>query len=164
MPLSTRDPNVQGGAIFWDPASKGRADQRIRDAEKQEIAAAAAKSDKKQLQYNTKLLREKIKAANKERLAQERREKDERRAQKARAKADRAAERARAKALKGAQKASRLPKQVKSKASKKPQLKVAKGGGGAARRRPQVVHEPSSAPQGVKTRSGRVTRPTKKPS
>ena len=86
----------------------------------------------------------------------------ERRAQEAQTKADRAAERARAKALKDAQKASQLPKQVKSKALKRSQSKVTKRGGGAARRRPQVVHEPSSAPQGVTTRSGRVTRPTKK--
>jgi hypothetical protein len=64
--LSPRDPNVQGGAIFWDPASKACADRRMRDAEKQEIAEAAAKANKKQLQYNTKLLREKTKAENKE--------------------------------------------------------------------------------------------------
>ena len=71
-------------------------------------------------------------------------------------------EKARLKALENAQKVSKSPKQVKSKASKEPQSKVTKRGGAAARRRPQVVHEPSSAPQGVKTRSGCVTRPTKK--
>ena len=91
-----------------------------------------------------------------------RQEKEERRAQEAQTKADRAAEKARAKALKDAQKVSKLPKQTRSKASKKLQSKVTKGGDAAARRRPQVVHEPSSAPQGVKTRSGRVTRPTNK--
>ena len=162
LPLSPRDPNVQGGAIFWDPASKARADRRMRDAEKQAIAEAAAKANQKQLQLNAKVLREKTKADKKVVAEQRRQEVAERRAQEAQTKADRTAERARAKALKDAQKASQLPKQVKSKASKKPQSKVTKRGSDAARRRPQVVHEPSSAPQGVRTRSGRVTRPTKK--
>ena len=58
LPLSPRDPNVQGGAIFWDPASKARADRRMRDAEKQEVAEAAAKANRKQLRVNTKILRE----------------------------------------------------------------------------------------------------------
>jgi hypothetical protein len=162
LPLSPRDPNVQGEAIFWDPASKARADRSMRDAKKQEIAEAAVKADRKQLRLNTKLLREKTKADNKEVAAWKRQEKEERRAQEARTKADRAAEKARLKALKDAQKVSKSPKQAKSKASKKPQSKVTKRGGAAARRRPQVVHEPSSAPQGVETRSGRVTRPTDK--
>ena len=162
LPLSPRDPNVQGGAIFWDPASKARADRRMRDAEKQAIAEAAAKANQKQLQLNAKVLREKTKADKKVVAEQRRQEVAERRAQEAQTKADRTAERARAKALKDAQKASQLPKQVKSKASKKPQSKVTKRGSDAARRRPQVVREPSSAPQGVRTRSGRVTRPTKK--
>jgi hypothetical protein len=65
LPLSPRDPNVQGGAIFWDPLSKARADQRMRDAEKQEIAEAAAKASRKQLRLTTKVLREKTKADNK---------------------------------------------------------------------------------------------------
>jgi hypothetical protein len=91
-----------------------------------------------------------------------RQEKEERRAQEARTKADRAAEKARLKALKDAQKVSKLPKQARSKASKKPQSKVTKRGGAAARHRPQVVHESSSAPQGVELRSGRVTHPTDK--
>ena len=69
MPLSPRDPNVQGGAIFWDPAPKARADQRMKDAEKQGIATAAAKANKKQLQYNTKLLREKTRADNAKKAA-----------------------------------------------------------------------------------------------
>ena len=106
LPLSPRDPNVQGGSIFWDPASKARADRRMRDAEKQEIAEAAAKANRKQLQLNTKVLREKTKADNKVVAEQRRREVAERRAQEAQTKADRAAERARAKALKDAQKAS----------------------------------------------------------
>ena len=162
LPLSPRDPNVQGGAIFWDPASKARADRRIRDTEKQEIAEAAAKASRKQLQLNTKVLREKTKADNKVVAERKRQELEERRAQEAQTKANRVVEKARAKALKDAQKVSKSPKQTRSKASKKPQSKVTKGGGAAARRRPRVVHEPSSASQGVKTRSGRVTRPTNK--
>jgi hypothetical protein len=162
LPLSPRDSNVQGGAIFWDPASKARADRRMRDAEKQAIADEAVKADKKQIQLNTKLLKEKEKAEKKEEAALRRQEMAQRRAQEAREKEARKVERERLKALKNAEKASQLPKQVKSKASKKLQSKVTKRGGNAARRRPPVVHEPSSAPQGVITRSGRITRPTEK--
>jgi hypothetical protein len=102
LTLSPRDPNVQGGSIFWDPASKARADRRMRDAEKQEIAEAAAKASRKQTQLTTKVLREKTKADNKVVAERKRQEKDERRAQEAQTKADRAAEKARAKALKDA--------------------------------------------------------------
>jgi hypothetical protein len=162
LPLSPRDPNIQGGAIFWDPASKARADRRMRDAEKQAIADKAVKADKKQIQLNTKLLKDKEKAEKKEKAALRRQEVAQRRAQETLEKDARKAEKARLRALKDVAKVSQLPKQVKSKASKESQSKVTKRGGGAARRRPQVVHEPSSAPQGVTTRSGRVTRPTKK--
>lgn len=110
VPLSPRDPNVQGGSIFWDPASKARADRRMRDAEKQEIAEAAAKASRKQTQLTTKVLREKTKADNKVVAERKRQEKEERRAQEAQTKADRAAEKARAKALKDAQKVSKSPK------------------------------------------------------
>ena len=118
----------------------------MRDAEKQAIAEAAAKANQKQLQINTKILREKTKANNKVVAEQRRREVAERRAPEAREKEAQKVERARLKALKDAEKASRLPKQVKRKASKKSQSKVTKRGGDAARRRPLVVHEPSSAP------------------
>jgi hypothetical protein len=160
--LSPRDPNVQGGAIFWDPASKARANRRMKDAEKQEIAEAAANADKKQLHLNTKLLREKTKAENKEKAAWKREETAQKRAQEACEKEERAAEKARLKALKDTQKVFKSPKYARSKASKKPQSKISKGGGGAARRRLQVAHEPSLAPLGVATRRGRVTRPTEK--
>jgi hypothetical protein len=69
LPLSPRDPNVQGGAIFWDPASKARADRRIKDAEKQAIADEAAKTNQKQIQHNNKILREQGKAERKEKAA-----------------------------------------------------------------------------------------------
>jgi hypothetical protein len=74
LPLSLRDPNIQGGAIFWDPASKARADRRMRDAEKQEIAEEAAKVSRKQTRYNNKLLKEIMKADNKEKAARRREE------------------------------------------------------------------------------------------
>lgn len=45
LPLSPRDSNVQGRAIFYDPASVARAKERIRDVEKQAIAEKAAKAD-----------------------------------------------------------------------------------------------------------------------
>jgi hypothetical protein len=158
LPLSPRDPNVQCGAIFWDPASKARADRRMKDAEKAELSAAAVKVDKKQIQYSNKLLRENTKADNAEKAARKREETAQKRAQEACEKEERAAEEARLKALKDAQKASKSPKQARSKLSKKLQSKISEGGGGAARCRPQVAHEPSLAPLGVATRRGRVTR------
>ena len=91
-----------------------------------------------------------------------RQELEERRAQEAQTKANRVVEKARAKALKDAQKASQLPKQVRSKALKKSQSKISKRGSNAADGIPQEAHKPSSAPQGVRTRSGRVTKLTKK--
>jgi hypothetical protein len=162
LQLSPRDPNVQGGAVFYDPLSKARADRRMRDAEKQEIAEEAAKADQKQVRYNNKLLREKTKADNAEKTAQRREETAQKRAQEDREKQARRAEKERVRELKNAQKVSKLPKQARKKTLKKPQSKISKGGGGAARRRPQVAHEPSSAAQGVETRSGRVIRPTEK--
>jgi hypothetical protein len=162
LPLSPRDPNVQGGAIFYDPLSKARADQRMKDAEKKELEEEAVRADKKQLQYNNKLLREKTKAENAEKAARKREETAQKRAQEEREKQARKAEKERVRELKNAQKAYKLAKQARKKASKKSQSKISKGGGGAARRRPQVAHEPSSAPQGVETRSGRVTCPTEK--
>jgi hypothetical protein len=86
----------------------------------------------------------------------------QKRAQGEREKQARKTEKERARELKNASKVSELPKKARSKALKKSQSKISKRGGGAARRRPQVVHEPSSAPQGVKTRRGRVTCPTEK--
>jgi hypothetical protein len=162
LPLSPRDPNVQGGAIFWDPASKARADQRMRDAEKQEIADEAAKVSRKQIRYNNKLLREKTKAENKKKAALRREEGEERRAQEAREKAQKAAERERKKELENAEKVSQLPKQAKSKPSAKSQSKSTKRGGGAAKGSSQVAHEPSLARPGFQTRGGRITKPTKK--
>jgi hypothetical protein len=84
--LSPQDPNVQGGAIFWDPASKARADQRMRDDEAQEPANKAAKADKEQLRLTTRLLKEKERLEKKEAAALRREEGAQRRAQEAREK------------------------------------------------------------------------------
>ena len=159
LPLSPRDPNVQGGAIFWDPASVARAKERMKAQEKEEIAAAAAKADKKKSKLNTKLLREKTTVENKEKAEKKRKEVA---AKKAPEKEAKAAEKTAAKALKDAQKVSKSPKQVRSKASKKLQSKVTKRGSAAVRRPSQVVHKPSLATQGVATCSSRVTKPTEK--
>jgi hypothetical protein len=162
LPLSPRDPNVQGGAVFWDPASKARADQRMRDAETQEIKEAAAKADRKLQRLNNKITRDQTKTDNKKKAKQKREEAAQRRAQEAREKEEKAAKKARLKALNNAQKVSKSPKQVRSKASKKSQSKISKRGGDAADGSPQEAREPSSAPRGVRTRSGRVTKLTKK--
>jgi len=162
LPLSPRDPNVQGGSIFWDPYSVARAKTRMRDEEKQAIADEAAKADKKQVQLNNKILKEKGKVKRQEKAALRREEAAQKKAEKAQGVAERAAERERVKAHKNAEKVSQLPKQAKPKASAKKQSKSTKRGGDAAEGSPQVAHEPSSAPPGFRTRGGRVTKPTKK--
>jgi actin-related protein len=123
LPLSPRDPNVQGGALFWDPASKARADRRMRDAERQEIAEEVAKVSRKRIRYNSKLLREKTKTENKEKAARKREDSAQKRAQEDREKQAQKAEKERVRELKNAQKVSKSPKQVSSKASKKSQSK-----------------------------------------
>ncbi|OSS50541.1 hypothetical protein B5807_04732 [Epicoccum nigrum] len=77
----------------------------MRDAEKQGIAAAAAaavKADKKQLQYNTKLLREKTRADNAKKAALRREETAQKRAQEEREKQAQKTEKERARELKNA--------------------------------------------------------------
>jgi hypothetical protein len=160
--LASDDPNMQGGACIITPRAKRRADDLLKGREQEELAAEAVKVTKKQLQLNNKLLKEKTKADNAEKAAKKREETAQRKAQEQHDKDARAAEKAQAKAIKDAQKASQIPKQTRKKASKKPQSKISKGGGGAAKRRPQVAHEPSSATPGVKTHAGRITQPTDK--
>ena len=75
---------------------------------------------------------------------------------------EKAAKKARLKALNNAPEVSKLPKQVRSKASKKSQSNTSKRGGDAAEGSPQVAHKPRSAPRGVRTRGGRVTKLTEK--
>jgi hypothetical protein len=162
LPLSLRDPNVQGGSVFWDPASVARARERMRDAEAQAIADEAAKTNRKQVQHNNKILKEQDRVKRREKAALRREKAAQKRAEKAQGIAERAAERERKKELKNAEKVSQLPKQAKPKASAKRQSKSTKRGGGAVEGSSQVAHEPSSAPRGVRTRSGRVTKLTKK--
>jgi hypothetical protein len=64
--------------------------------------------------------------------------------------------------IENARKISKLPKQAMKKTSKKPQSKISKRGGGIAVRSSQVAHKPSLATPSVKTRAGRITRPTDK--
>jgi hypothetical protein len=162
LPLSPRDPNVQGGAIFWDPSSVARAKTRMKDIEKQAIADDTAKADRKQVQHNNKILKEKDKVKRQEKAALRREKAAQKRAEKAQGIAERAAERERVKTLKNAEKVSQLPKQANPKASAKLRSKSTKRGGGAAKGSSQESHEPSSAPPGFRTRGGRVTKPTKK--
>ncbi|OSS43502.1 hypothetical protein B5807_11855 [Epicoccum nigrum] len=99
---------LEKGAIFWDPTSVARAKERIKAQEREEIAAAAAKADKKKSKLNTKLLREKTTVENKEKAKKKRKEVA---AKKALEKEAKAAEKTAAKALKDAQKVSKSPKQ-----------------------------------------------------
>ena len=60
--LSPRDPNVQGGATFFDPNAVARANQRMRVKEKEDLEAEATKKTKKQIKFNNKLLKAKEQA------------------------------------------------------------------------------------------------------
>ena len=57
LPLSPRDPNVQGGATFFDSSAVARANHRMRVKEKEDVEAEAAKVTKKQIEFNNKFLR-----------------------------------------------------------------------------------------------------------
>ena len=59
LPLSPSDPNLQGGAILYSPRAKQRADQRLVVQEHQKLEEEAAKKTKKEIQHQTKLLKEK---------------------------------------------------------------------------------------------------------
>ena len=72
------------------------------------------------------------------------------------------ADKERAREVANALKASKLPSQVKGKVPKSSQSKVSKGGGGASRRSPRVVHEPSPPPPTRVANSGRIIKPTNK--
>jgi hypothetical protein len=67
--LSPRDPNVQGGATFFNSSAVARANYRIRVKEKEDLEAEAAKVTKKQIEFNNKFLKAKQQAdATKKRL------------------------------------------------------------------------------------------------
>lgn len=47
LPLSPGDPNLAGGAVFWDGAAKERADARLKAKEQEDAAAEVAKVNRK---------------------------------------------------------------------------------------------------------------------
>jgi hypothetical protein len=159
LPLSPRDPNVQGGATFFDSGAIARANHRMRVKEKEDLEAEAAKKTKKRIELNNKLLKAKQQAdTRKKRL-----EDAEKRAQiKAQEQAEKDARRAEKEAARAFKEASKVPKKARKKASAKPQSKVTKRGGGAGRRRVPVVHERSPTPPLRQASSGRVIRPTER--
>lgn len=162
LPLSPSDPNLQGGAILYSPHAKQRADQQLVAQEHQKLEEEAAKKTRKEIQHQTKLLKEKDKEdKRKKRL----REQEERACRDAKKRAEieaRKAARVAAKALRDAQKSIQLPKQAKGKALQQLQLKTTKSRGSAASRTPRVVHARSLTPPTQLAKSGRVIKPTKK--
>ena len=107
--------------------------------EKQAIADDAAKADRKQVQHNNKILKEKDKVERQEKAALRRKKAAQKRAEKAQGIAERAAEREHVKTLKNAEKVSQLPKQAKPKALAKAQSKLTKRGSSAVRGSSQVA-------------------------
>ena len=145
---------------MYSPSRIEQAREELREKEQQELVEDARKANEREIRHQQKLLEAKQKELDKiekDRIAKER---ADAKAQERREIDARKADRIRTGELRDAQKVSKLPKQAKQKASRNPQSRILKGDGGATRRRPQVVHEPSSEPQGVKTQFGRTTKPT----
>jgi hypothetical protein len=115
LPLSPRDPNIQGGAIFFDAAAIARANQRLKVREKEAIEAEAAKVTKKQIQFNNKLLKAKDQADAKKKRLEDAEKRAQKKAQEQAEKDAWKAEREAARVIKGAQKVSDKPKQARSK-------------------------------------------------
>jgi hypothetical protein len=162
LPLQPCNANDGGGATLYSPSRIEQAREELREKEQQELVEEARKANEREIRHQQKLLEAKQKELDKiekDRIAKER---ADAKAQERREIDARKADRIRTGELRDAQKVSKLPKQTKQKALRNPQSRILKGDGGATRRRPQVVHEPSSEPQGVKTQFGRTTRPTDK--
>jgi hypothetical protein len=162
LPLSPRDPNVQGGAVFFDAGAVSRANQRLKDEERKKVEEEAAKVCKEQLRLKNKVLKAQQKADAAKKRLEDAEKKAQKKAQEAREKEVRKADKERAREVANALKASKMPKQVKGKVPKRPQSKVSKGGGGASRRSPRVVHEQSPPPPTRVANSGRIIKPTNK--
>jgi hypothetical protein len=162
LPLIADDLNLQGGATWWSPESKARADQRMAAIEQQQLEEEAAKTTRREIQHQNKLLKVKEKEDNRVRRLREKEERD-RKAAESRAQIDaRKAARAAQKRDRDAQKSIQLPKQAKGKASQQSQSKITKRRAGAAVRRPRVVHARSPTPPPRLSTSGRVITATRK--
>lgn len=157
LPLVPDDLNQQGGATFWSPRSKARADQRQAVIEQQQLEEEAAKTTRREIQHQNKLLKEKEKEDNRVRRLRLKEERD-RRVAESRAQIDaRKTAREAQKRNRDAQKSIQSHKQAKGKVSHRSQSKITKRRGGAAARSRVVAHSPSPAPPSVKTSSGRTS-------
>ena len=162
LPLSPNDPNLQGGAIFWSPSSKARADQRLAAVQQQQLEEEAAKTTRREIQHQKKLLRVKEQEDNRVRRLREKEERDQRRA-KERAQIDaRKAAREAQKRDRNAGEDIQLPNQGKRKASSQLQSKSTKRRGGGAARCPRIVHEPSPTPPPTYNSRGRKIAPPRR--
>lgn len=162
LPLSPTDPNLQGGAIFWSPLSKARADQRLAAVQQQQLEEEAAKTTRREIQHQKKLLRVKEQEDNRVRRLREKEERDQRRA-KERAQIDaRKAAREAQKRDHTARKNIQLPNQGKRKAPSQLQSKSTKRRGSGAARRPHVVYKPSPTPPPTFNSRGRRIVPPRK--
>ena len=141
------DLNQQGFATFWSPRSKARADQRQAAIEQQQLEEEAAKTTRRELKHQNKLLKAKEKEDNRVRRLRLKEERDHRVAEsRARIDACKAAREAQ-NSDRDAQNSIQLSKQANVKASHRSQSKITKRrGGGAARSR--VVANSPPAPYG----------------
>jgi hypothetical protein len=162
LPLSPTNPNLQGGAIFWSPSSKAQADQRLAAVQQQQLEEEAAKTTRREIQHQKKLLRVKEQEDNRVRQLREKEVRDQRRAkERAQINARKAAREAQ-KRNRDARKSIQLPNQSKRKALSQLQSKSTKRRGGVAARRAQVIYEPSLSPPPTYNSRGRKIVPPRK--
>jgi hypothetical protein len=117
LPLQQHD-KYHGGAVFWSPRARKEAEVRYRVFKDLKREEQLAKADKKQIQHNNKLLKEKLKDERRVERETGKLVREKEKAELAAQKAERAAEKRRQKEACDAQKALQLSQIGNRKASK----------------------------------------------
>jgi hypothetical protein len=157
LPLIQRK-ETRSKTQWWSPRGVNEAQHLLKIFEQEQRDKELEKVTAKQARASNKLLKDKLDAVRKQRIATERAEKVER----ARLKAEETEAKKAAKSAAIAEKSTQLPNQAKSKASRKSQQKISRIGGGGGGRRRAVAQERSLTPPPKKATTGRVVKPTYK--
>jgi hypothetical protein len=143
---------------WWSPRGVNEAQHLLKIFKQEQRDKELEKVTTKQARASNKLLKDKLDAVRKQRIATEHAEKVER----ARLKAEETKAKKAAKSAAIAEKSTQLPNQAKNKASQKSQQKISRIGGGSSGRRRAVAQERSLTPPPKKATTGRVVKPTYK--
>jgi hypothetical protein len=157
LPLIQRK-ETRSKTQWWSPRGVNEAQHLLKIFEQEQRDKELEKVTAKQARASNKLLKDKLDAVRKQRIATERAEKVER----ARLKAEETEAKKAAKSAAIAEKSTQLPNQAKNKASRKSQQKISRIGGGGGGRRRAVAQERSLTPPPKKATTGRVVKPTYK--